>query len=147
MAYFGHFRALQKYNFLWCLLFPYKIWDESTPNYEFLTPENGPKSHFSSQNGIFFGVLTHFKNSLRDIFWWNFLLPIKIEVEDYGRKKFHGQMASENMFFWTLKMVRKFNFFVEKGIFLHFREFRKCPSGHLFAIFFVARHNRVWRVY
>ena len=68
MAYFGHFHALQKYTFLWCFLFPYKSGDESIPNYDFLTPENGHKSHFSGQNGMFLGILTHFKNSLPDNF-------------------------------------------------------------------------------
>ena len=84
MAYFGHFRASQKYTSLWCLFFPYKIGNESTQNYDFLTTENGPKTHFSSQNGVFFGILTHLKNSLSDILWWNFLLPVQIEGKDYG---------------------------------------------------------------
>ena len=94
---------------------------------DFSTPENGHKSHFSTQISLFFGVLTHLQNSLPYIFWWNFLLPIKIGCEDYGRKKFHEEMVSENMFFWLVKVVWKINIFVENGSSLHFQEFQKMP--------------------
>ena len=120
LAYFGHFHELQNYTCLRWFLLTNKIGGENTPNCDFLTPENGHKSHFSTQNGLFFGVLTHLLNSLPYIFWWNFLLPIKIGCEEYGRKKFHEEMVSENMFFWLVKVVRKINIFVKNGCSLHF---------------------------
>ena len=135
MANFGHFHALQKYTCLWCFLFPYKIEGKSIPNYAFLTQENGPKSHFSSRNSLFFGVLTHLKNSLPDIFWRNFLLPIKVGGEDYGRKKIHEEKASGSMFFWPVKMVRKFNFLVENRIFCIFTNFKNALPDICLGIF------------
>ena len=40
-----------------------------------------------------------------------------------------------------MKLVRKINIFVENGCSLHFHEFKKCPSGYLLAVFFVAQQK------
>ena len=82
-----------------------------------------------------------YKTPFRIFFLWYFLLPIKIGCKDYGRKKIHEEMVSENMFFWLVKLVRKINIFVENGCSLHFHEFQKCPSGYSVAVLFVAQQN------
>ena len=77
LAYFGHFHALQNYTCLRWFLLTSKIGGENTPNYDFLTLENGQKSHFSTQNGLFLAFWLIHKTPFRIFFDEIFCFPSK----------------------------------------------------------------------
>ena len=77
LTYFGHFHALQNYTCLRWFLLTSKIGGENTPNYDFLTLENGHKSHFSTKNGLFLAFWLIHKTPFRIFFDEFFCFPSK----------------------------------------------------------------------